>query len=103
MTDMSNPSPNLDTSPPRVDPAYVMLPQCAECLQCVAYRGAHYDGKWHCLRCLEDAPLFTVQLPDGSLTKKRRADFKPDDRIVFDDGGPIEYNPEPMAWDFDEK
>lgn len=64
MNDMSNPSSNLDTSPPRVDPTYAMLPQCAECLQCVAYRGAHYDGKWHCLRCLDHKPVMNVGVID---------------------------------------
>ncbi len=46
-------------------------------------------------------PLITVQLPDGSTSQKRSQDLLPNDMIVFDYVGPIEYQPQPMVWDFD--
>lgn len=58
MTDMSNQPQPIDMTTPHVDPSYyAMLPQCNDCKERVAYRGAHFDGlRWRCLGCWERVP-----------------------------------------------
>jgi hypothetical protein len=54
---MSQDAQQIDAVLPHVEPAYTMLPQCNDCKEPVAFRGAHFDGlRWRCLCCWERIP-----------------------------------------------